>query len=66
MLIEPLGLIAIVGIFQFKRAVEHWAPGTDWRFQTHGIGVSTHRPHEQTGGIDFDPDKPEPGGWWLH
>ena len=66
LLIERLGLDAIVGIFQFERAVEHEVPGTDWRFQTHGIGVSVHRPPGQTGGIDFDLDKSEPDGWRLH
>ena len=36
LLIDQLELDAIVGIFRFKRGVEHEVPGTDWRFKLSG------------------------------
>jgi hypothetical protein len=62
---ERLGLTDLLGIFALGRAVERDVPGTDWRYQTHGIGVSIHRPPEQTGGIDFDLNAPHPDAWRL-
>lgn len=52
-------------IFRFGRAVEQEVPGTEWRYKTHGIGVSIHKPPNQSGGIDFDFDKPDPDAWRL-
>ena|GEM_PF-4119952 len=62
---ERLGLDELLHIFRLGRAVDLEVPGTDWRYKTHGIGVSVHRPPDQTGGIDFDLDKPEPDEWRL-
>lgn len=39
-------------------------PGTNWMYQTHGIGVNIYRT-EEVGGIDIDFDKPEPDTWRL-
>lgn len=39
-------------------------PGTNWRCRTHGIGADIYRT-EDTGGIDFDFDKPVPDAWRL-
>src|SRR5689334_22830133 len=39
-------------------------PGTQWYCWVHGIGVRITRADE-TGGIDFDFDKPHPDPWRL-
>lgn len=38
--------------------------GTNWMFRTHGVGVDIYRT-EDSGGIDFDFDKPEPDAWRM-
>jgi len=39
-------------------------PGTAWYMRTHGIGVDVYKTLD-TGGIDFDFDKPEPDTWRM-
>ena len=39
-------------------------PGTNWMYQTHGIGVDIYRTAD-VGGIDFDFDKVDPDPWRL-
>ncbi|MBD9417588.1 hypothetical protein IB234_23775 [Pseudomonas sp. PDM16] len=39
-------------------------PGTAWYIRTHGIGVDVYKTLD-TGGIDFDFDKPHPDHWRM-
>lgn len=38
--------------------------GTNWIYRTHGVGVDIYKT-EESGGIDFDFDKPEPDTWRM-
>jgi hypothetical protein len=65
LLTERLGLRTLLDILRLGRNVEQEVPGTGWRYQTHGVGVSVHR-SDETGGIDFEIHELEPDGWRLH
>ena len=65
MLRDGLGLDDASDVLRSQRGVIRALPGTKWWFQTHGIGVCVFR-EDETGGIDFDFDKPDPDGWRLH
>lgn len=41
-------------------------PSTEWHYRTHGVGIDIYlSENEDSGGIDFDFDKPDPDGWRL-
>lgn len=62
---RTFGLDHAYEILELKRNEDFMIPGTNWHCRTHGAGVDIYLT-EESGGIDFDFDRPEPDAWRLN
>jgi hypothetical protein len=60
LLIRTFNLEAAEDLARGRKSI----PGTNWMYCTHGVGVDVYRTTD-TGGIDFDFNKPAPDSWRL-
>lgn len=64
LLVHSFGLEKAEDILNKEHRGRKSISGTNWMYVTHGVGVDVYKTQE-TGGIDFDFDKPDPDPWRL-
>ncbi len=64
MLVEVLGVKEPVEVLGAERRGRFRIGHTNWYYRTHGLGVDVGK-EDESDGIDFDFDKPQPDLWRL-